>query len=205
MKRLGGVLITITVAALVGISTLPAGAVTKAQLRSKLLSISDLPTAWTVDNSSSSGVVSGGCLAGVAHTPKSETKVEAEFKNGSLPVLKEELVSGHGMATAAYDRLNGVLTRCKHFTATSNGQTYDYSTGAMSFPAIGDRSTSYDVSFSVEGINGGIELVLFELGSIAGLVGYGYLGQPDPNQLQGFVNEAVNKIEGKPTTPPTSV
>ncbi len=183
---------------------LSAGASTKTQLRSKLLTISNMPTGWTVDNSSSgSGGASGGCLAGVKQAPKSENKVTASFENGQLPQLEEELVSGHE-GTAAYNRLNKVLAGCKHFSVASNGQTLTFTVGAMSFPTVGDETNAYAVSFSVRGVNAAADFVLFKVGSVAGLIEYADIGQPDPNQLQGFVIEAVNKIEGKPTTPPTT-
>jgi len=35
------------------VAAMPAGAMTKSQLRSKLLTLSNMPTGWTVDNSSS--------------------------------------------------------------------------------------------------------------------------------------------------------
>jgi hypothetical protein len=184
---------------------LPAGATTKAQLRSKLLSLSNFPTGWTVDNSSSGGgsVVNGGCLAGVKQAPKSETKVSAAFENGQLPELQEELVTGHG-ASAAYNRLNRVLAGCKHFTASSDGQTLTLTVGAMSFPSVGSESSAYGVTMEIKGINAGADFVLFRIGSIGGLIEYANIGQPDPSQLQGFVAEAVNKIEGKPTVTPTT-
>ena len=183
---------------------LPAGAATKTQLRSKLLSLSNLPTGWTVDNSSSGGgAATGGCLAGVKQAPKSETKVIAKFENGQLPDLQEELVTGHG-SLAAYNRLNRVLAGCKHFTESSDGQTLTFTVGAMSFPAVGTESSAYGVTMTVKGINAGVDFVLFRIGSIAGVIEYADIGQPNSSQLQAFVTEAVNKVEGKPTVTPTT-
>jgi hypothetical protein len=183
----------------------PAGGLTKGQLRSKLLSLSDLPAGWTVATASSGGgsAVSGGCLAGVKKAPKSEEKVTASFVNGQFPQLNEALLTGRS-ATVAYNRLNRVLARCKHFTVSSDGQTLTATVGAMSLPTVGDESNAYGVTFSFEGISGGVDLVLFKVGSIAGVVEYIDTGQPDPNQLQEFVNESVNKVEGKPTITPTT-
>ena len=148
---------TMLVASLTGtlcLMALPAAATTKTELRSKLLSLSNLPTGWTVDNSSSGGggAVSGGCLAGVKHAPKSETKVSVAFENGQLPDLQEELVTGHGASTA-YNRLNHVLAGCKHFTVSSDGQTLALTVGAMSFPPVGSESSAYGVTMTVKGIN----------------------------------------------------
>lgn len=186
------------------VAAAPAGAMTKTQLRSKLLTLSNMPTGWTVDNSSSGGGgASGGCLAGVKRAPKSEMKVTASFENGQLPQLEEELVSGRE-GTGAYNRFNRVLAGCKHFSVTSNGETLTATVGAMSFPAVGNESSAYGVTFSVKGINAGADFVLFKVGSVAGVIEYADIGQPDPSQLQAFVTEAVNKVEGRPTTTPTT-
>lgn len=55
-----------------------------------------------------------------------------------------------------------------------------------------------------KGINAGADFVLFKVGSVAGVIEYADIGQPDPSQLQAFVTEAVNKVEGKPTVTPTT-
>ena len=123
------------IAVLIALGTIspPAGAITKSQLRSKLLTLSNMPTGWVVDNSSSGGgSVTSGCLAGVKQAPKNETKVTASFPDGQLPSLEEELVTG-SQAIAAYNRLNHVLAGCKHFTAESGGQSMTATVGAMSF------------------------------------------------------------------------
>jgi hypothetical protein len=75
----------------------------------------------------------------------------------------------------------------------------------MSFPTVGNESSAYGVTMTVQGINAGADFVLFRLGAIAGLLEYADVGQPDPSQLQAFVIEAVNKIEGKPTVTPTTI
>ncbi len=56
----------------------------------------------------------------------------------------------------------------------------------------------------MKGTNAGADFVLFKAGSVAGLVEYADIGQPDPTQLHAFVTEAINKVEGKPTVTPTT-
>jgi len=203
--RFRTVLIAGFASALCLVAASPAGSSTKTQLRSKLLTLSNFPTGWTIDNSASSGgAASGGCLAGVKQAPKSETKVSAAFENGQLPQFEEELVSGSA-GKAAYNRLNRVLAGCKHFSVVSGGQNLTFTVGAMSFPTVGNESSAYGVTFSVKGINAGADFVLFRTGSVAGLIEYADIGQPDSSQLQAFVTEAVNKIEGKPTVTPTTL
>ena len=48
-----------------------------------------------------------------------------------------------------------------------------------------------------KGINAGADFVLFKVGSVAGVIEYADIGQPDPSQLQAFVTEAVDKGRGQ--------
>jgi hypothetical protein len=187
------------------LAALPAGSTANTHLRSKLLTLSNFPTGWTVhDPTSGGGAVSGGCLAGVKHAPDSEIKVTAAFENGQFPQFEEELVSGHA-GGEAYNRINRVLARCRHFSIAADGQTFTATVGAMSFPRVGKESNAYQVRFPVDGTNFAADFILFRVGSLAGLVEYADIGQPDPRQVQAFVTEAVNKIEGKPTVTPTII
>ena len=183
--------------------TAPASGLTKAQLHSKLISLSNLPTGWSVDNSSSSSSVSSGCLASLKKPPGKGTKVTVSYANGQLPQLDELLASGP-REVAAYNELNHVLARCKHFTASNDGQTETFTVGAMSFPQLGDQSAAYQITFSVQGVNAGFDVLLFRTGSIEGVVVYGDIGSPDSSQFQAFATEAINKVEGKPFAVPTT-
>jgi hypothetical protein len=58
------------------------------------------------------------------------------------------------------------------------------------------------ISISVQGVTASADFVLFRVGTVAGLIEYADFA-PDPDQLQSFVTEAVNKIEGKPTAAST--
>lgn len=59
-----------------------------------------------------------------------------------------------------------MLAGCKHFSATSNGETLTLTVGAMSFPPVGDESSAYGVTFSVKGINAGADFLLFKVDSL---------------------------------------
>ena len=57
----------------------------------------------------------------------------------------------------------------------------------------------------MEGISLGGNIVLFKADGITGAVVYADIGTPDITQTEAFVNAAVDKIEGKPVTVPSSV
>jgi hypothetical protein len=184
----------------------PAGASpNRSQLEAKALSLSNFPTGWAIDNSAfSNPATGGGCLAAIKKkVPSHDTKVRVAFANGQLPALQEYLVAGKG-AQAAYAQINHALAKCGHFTVASGGQTINGTVGAMSFPQEGAQSNAYAVNITVQGVNAGADLVLFRVGSMLGEVIYEDLGTPDIGSVQAYVNEAVNKVEGKPTTTPTT-
>ena len=59
------------------------------------------------------------------------------------------------------------------------------------------------MQLTAKGVSLGFDLVSFQVGSIRADVLYADLGSPDAATVQTFATEAVNKIEGKPTTPPS--
>jgi hypothetical protein len=186
-------------------AAVPAGATTRAQLRAKELSLSNFPTGWSVDNSSSSGGSSSGCLAGAKSTkPKHSVSVSVSFTNGSAPDLQEQLATGSGSLVADYGKVRNLLNRCKKLGFTNDGTTINGTIGEMSFPVLGNATNAYAATFSYKGITLGVDIVIFRVAQYVGLIGYEDIGQPDPGELQGFVTEAVNKIEGKPTVTPTT-
>jgi hypothetical protein len=74
----------------------------------------------------------------------------------------------------------------------------------MSFPTVGNRSSAYAITLQIQGITVGADVVVFQTGKVIGEVVYEDVGTPDSGRLQAFVAEAVNKVEGKPTTTPTT-
>jgi hypothetical protein len=184
----------------------PAAASTKSQLRAKALSLSNFPTGWSVDKSASSGGASvGGCLAGVKTLrQRGDIKVSVAYHDGAAPALHESLEEGPG-AKRVYRTFNRIFSACKHLSVTAGGSTIQGTVGAMSFPAVGTGSSAYAANFETQGINLWVDSVIFQASpSIVGLVALEGLGQPDPSSLQAYVTEAVNKVEGKPTTTPTT-
>lgn len=203
--------LALTVVMVVGLlmtASVPAGALTQAQLKAKALSLSNMPIGWSVDNSSSGGTSNlGGCLQNLqalGHPPKGITRVQVNFDDQNLPSLQETLEGGKG-ASNRYQRFVKILQGCKSisFTDSSTGDQVTGSVGAMSFPTVGNSSSAFAINLSIKGISAGIDIVLFRVGDLDGDIVYGDLS-PDASVVQGFATEAVNKIDGQPATPPES-
>jgi hypothetical protein len=204
VRRVAG--LTASLALLIAIAgAVPAGAVSKAQLRAKALSLSNFPIGWSVDSSTSGGAVSRpACLQGFTSSFPHEVKVTVAYTHGSSPALQETLESGPGI-DARYAAFKKELDGCKEIRLTSGGQTISGTVGAMSFPPVGSRSSAWAMTLTTQGVTVGVDLVLFQAGPIIGDVVYEDPSTPDTVELQVFVTEAVNKIEGKGTIPPRTI
>jgi hypothetical protein len=198
MKSISIVLTAVVVLLATGAS---ASAMTAKQLKSKALSLANVPAGWSVHTSSGSAAANTRCLK-LLRTPfPHEVNTTVLFEDGNLPALEESLESGAGL-DARYAKLKKALTSCRSISFTAGGQTFHGAARAMSFPTFGDRSGAFALSFSDQGVEVGADVVLFKAGSIIGEVLYEELGTPDASQLQAFMTEAVNKIQGKPTVTP---
>jgi hypothetical protein len=170
--------------------------VTKANLKSKLITVSQLPSGWSVDNSSGSGSSSGGCFANTKHieTRGGDVETSASFENGNLPDFTEELAGGRSLSSN-FAKIEKYLNNCKKASFTDSGTTYSATVGAMSFPTVGSRSAAYQVSFSIKGFTVGIDIVIFQATTtMGGVLLYDDLGQPDVRQLQSFAKLALKNL-----------
>jgi hypothetical protein len=204
VRRIAGLTALLTL--LVAIAgAVPAGALSKAHLRAKALSLSNFPIGWSVDNSTSGGAVSRpACLQGFKSSFTHEVKVTVAYTDGNTPALQETLESGPGI-DARYAAFKRKLDGCKEISLTSGGQAISGTVGAMSFPPVGSRSGAWAMTLTTQGVTVGVDLILFQAGPIIGDVVYEDLGTPDTAELQAFVTEAINKIEGKGTIPPRTI
>jgi hypothetical protein len=173
---------------------LPAGALSKAQLKVKALSLSDLPAGWAVDHSTSAGVTATGCLKPLGAVPKNANRVAVAFTEGQFPDLQETLVSGAG-SVARLRTYRHLLTKCSHLTLKASGQTITATISPISFNTGVAGSSTFTITFLVQGQEFGFEIVLLRIGSVVASVGYGNTGAPDPAQMLPFLSTAIHKIE----------
>lgn len=192
MKRVIALAVALTI--VFGLPTL-AGAAPSAKAR--LLSVSDLPSGWSVDNtqqSSSGGLEGSSCLSGLKAAPKNGTKASAAFEDGQFPAMDEVLALGPN-EVQRYRKLNKALAGCKSITISTGGlNTASGTVGAMSFPTIGNQTHAYSIQFTIKGVNVGVDIVLFRAGRFVGAIDYLDLGTPDVDQLKSFVTDAVKKV-----------
>jgi hypothetical protein len=188
-----------------------AGANTNAlSIKSRTLQLSDMPTGWSVDNSSSGGTNSAtGCLATIKSNQKAKGLTRAQVayaENQSVPALQEAIARGKSSTIKkGYAKIVKVLNSCNKVSFTANdGTVVSGSIGAMNFPKVANQSTAYNMALSAKGITVGADIVVFQQGNYDGALLYLDLGQPDTTQLQTFATAAVARVQGKTPPSPTT-
>jgi hypothetical protein len=161
-------------------------------LKPLLLSVTDLPTGWSVDNSKSGGSSTfKGCKT--FNTVNQTDSASTEFTDGGLPVLVESLGWSPNAPALLKSGIANV-NQCKSMTISNNGQTEKATMGPMSFPTVGSKSAAYQMIVNIKGLNVDFDIVIAQKGNYLVLVALGDLGPPNTTQLQQFVSAAMTKI-----------
>ncbi len=184
------------------IGAVPAGASASPPLRSRLLTVANLPAGWTVTSQPHKAATAlPNCLTGAKKVGNDAGKVSVKFTAGTFPVIFEGLKIG-GTGIAAWNRGVRALENCHAITFKVQGETIHGTIASLSVPRVGDRSAAYAFSFAIQGLHLQLDVVYFVVGRYLGDLGYGNIGTPGSTTLVAFADEAVDKIEGKPAHPP---
>lgn len=171
-----------------------------ANLQGQLLTLSDFPAGWSIDNSANNDSGSTpACFKGLKDTSQTKDHATASFKNGSnLPNFSEGLQYYPGGAKPRMARLAKALGSCGQIKFTSGGHSFTGTVGQLSFPPVGDQTEAYQVALSspVGSLNLtiGLDLVAVRKGStIIGMI-YVDLGTPAITEAEQLVNKASAKV-----------
>ena len=118
MRRLFPVMVTaLVLLGMPAVVATPAGAVTRSQLKVKLLSLSNLPAGWRAENPSGGSDTYTGCLRNLHSSPRSSVIADAFYVDGdSAPAVGEALADG-SEAMRRYHVLNKVLSAVRSSAA----------------------------------------------------------------------------------------
>lgn len=145
-KFAAAVLATVLTVGLTTAGTAVAAPAKSSPLRSRLLSLSDLPTGWAVTNKpgGGGGLSKSPCLSKLHKAPKGGQTATVSFdSNGTLPLLGETLKTlPNKAALKAWAAASKALAGCKTLSLTDNGKTIHGTSGAMSFPKEGSASSA---------------------------------------------------------------
>jgi hypothetical protein len=185
----------------------PASATTaQTTLRSKLLSLSDLPPGWTLSMLPASiKGISGRCVVALSPKPgPGLTAVDVEFTDrGQPPLLVEEVASG-SRVRARYRYINSVLKSCGSLTVSFAGSHEKATVRPLAFPKVGSSSSAYRITLPTTlGSNVGIDLVVARSGPYALVLEYSAMGTPSTSVLRSFAHQALAKLTGVGSTAPS--
>jgi hypothetical protein len=143
----------------------PAGAVTAtARLHAKLLNVSQLPSGWLKEATSSVEVF--GCTASAFPSGPTAT-ASVSFNYGgpkSFPLITEELGTFKSSSTA-FAALTGGLNGCKSVSGTAHGGTFTGTITKMSFASLGNQSAAYAAKITLSGSVLAADIVIVRKGS----------------------------------------
>lgn len=170
-------------------------------LRSRLLSLADLPAGWSSVSTSPQSVqlTSAPCFSGLPKKPKGVSYQTTAFVQGtSVPNVAEVVASGP-QVQQTWMNLNGSLAGCRTATLNIGGTPVRAAIQPLTLPPLGQTSSAYAWDFTYSGVRFGVDLVLFETGTYAGYFSYADLGFPRVATVTAFAKAAVSKVEDRST------
>lgn len=200
-------------------------ATANATLRSRLLSVADLPYGWSAApvTSAKGQVTTSPCGAalvamlsptialnapGLAKSPLGPTYDTASFVEGvGLPSLREALASG-SQAQEAWQRFGAALAGCRAATFVYKGTKVVATGGPLALARLGLSSSAYAWTVREAGARTGsdVDLVLFRTANYYGYLSYLDVGPPQVPTVTAFARAAVAKATTGSTAPvPDSV
>jgi hypothetical protein len=167
-----------------------APALTVEKLKSALLTVTELPTGWSVTPSNSS--TQGACnKESVDKTFPPAAKTEVSFvKGGNVPLLVQQLYSYSTAAIAreALAKYDANARACT--TYKQEGTTIEI--GALSLPPLGDRNAAYRLTISQNGVSVIGDSQVIQKGPVLLYVAYANLFA-DTEQMVTFTRQAYTK------------
>jgi hypothetical protein len=190
--------IAVAVVVALSMGTMTSVGASTTNLSNELLSVNQMPTGWSVDNSSSGGGSGVGCLSKILEPKgvKQTSNASVEFDdNGNTPLVSEKLAT-FSNAQTAFTKVVATLNSCKRVSGTSGGEKATGSIGQMSFPHYGDESAAYSLSLSAQGTTLGDDLLIVREGKVVMGIQEADLPPVDVSQFQTIVATALADIRG---------
>jgi pimeloyl-ACP methyl ester carboxylesterase len=170
-------------------------------LRSRLLTVADLPAGWSTAPVSAKGSVTHEpCLSNLYLHTKGWSSVSAGFVEGtSIPSIGEVLASGPSVHQR-WGRVERALARCHNVTIPLGRLRVPATVRPLAFPSLAATSAAYSFAFTIAGIKIGFDLVLFETSHYGGYIAYSDLGGPSVATVHTFLSAAIAKATTGSTT-----
>lgn len=149
---------------------------TEAELSAALLTVADLPTGYTAvppteDDDSETTGGDDECSAKFKELSDAEgteaASAEASFEGGGLGTILEESLESYedeDQLKQRFDDVVSVLSECPTFSSTEDGETTDFTLGALSFPKLGDDTVALAITGKTPDFEVKLNIVVVRLG-----------------------------------------
>jgi hypothetical protein len=180
-----------------------------ADLQSELLTLSEVPSAWSVDTTSlgTSGATSSAptpaCLKNLAAFNGvgiiNRAQVKFHGSSSGIPFFEEQVASfvpgSLEGRLPAYDQAIGA---CGPTTFRAAGRSFVGTVSALPFPTVGDESRAYQLNFSTcvcgQRVTIGVDIVVARKGDIAVVLVIADLNNPNLSTFQRLAAKALSKV-----------
>lgn len=162
-------------------------------LRSKLLTIDQMPAGWTESRSTSGGV---GCLKHILEPKSIRIKGEASATysaSSGLPQLEESLAI-YSSTKRAYSKIVRALDSCRHPSGVLNGTAVVGTVKRMSLPRYGSVSAAYFVHFTAGSTSLGEDVLIARVGTTLMGLTEGGIGKPKLRQFEHFAKLGIARL-----------
>src|SRR3954447_8200458 len=167
-------------------------------LASQLLTIDDVPSGWSIDNSGDSGDSSEPPCLRNSQAAEAPIHTERSFAApDSIPSADQGITyyETQNRAVSRYASGVALLDKCTDVSFTADdGSKITGTIGRLSFPTVGERSAAYTLVFEAQGITLGMYIVAIQKGAEVETVFYADLNTPSLAEFATLVNKAVAKM-----------
>jgi pimeloyl-ACP methyl ester carboxylesterase len=198
-----------------GLGTTGQAATLNPALRSRLLSVADLPAGWSVapvTGIKGQQVTTSPCGAALVAVldppglPESQIGppyATASFVEGTaLPNLRETLANG-AQAQETWHSFDATLAGCRTATFVYQGTKVGATGGPLAVARLGLNSSAYVWTIRVAGAQSGsdVDLIFFRTANYYGYLSYLDVGPPQVSTFRAFARAALAKAENGSTAP----
>lgn len=174
---------------------------TAEQAKAALLTIEDLPTGWSADESADEDepeptTKPARCAAVFAGLDEQEPKAEAKaaFTSGGS-IIEHTVRSWDGDAADLVKQTTAAFSKCKKFTSIdADGSEATFRMSKLSFPNVGDRTLAMRANSSLDGVDVVLDLIFVGEGKTTFLLTAGGLAPLPGDDLEAIATKAVEKL-----------
>lgn len=183
------------------------GALSKSELEAALLTLQEMPTGFTLDDSGDDSENTSDDECGRRYEDLSDAgkanvaaKADRDFTKGggfSTVFASQTLIAyvDEESATERLDSLSALMQECQEFEFEDDGEQYSMQLKPLSFPNMGDRTIAVTVTAASSAVTVDLYLVHTLLGQHGQSIATGGIGGADIELTERMARDGLTKFE----------